>query len=527
MSLNRKKNKPDFINVYERILTDLAHTLKSALPSLTLILISLLIAQAAVTKDKFILLPVLAIIGGSAGIFLLRNRQIFYWIIVISSPMNDHLAIPLGGANLRPYNLLGMLGVAWFLLALMRDEEKDMMKRLKFYWIPLSILALFAVSKVLTVYSMNNLPPGMTKIFSFKFVIFAIFLYVTLAVTLGFIKNLDQALVTMKYWIHLSNGIILLAFIQILLSNVAPSTFHYVHHRDVIAIGRPYSCFREPDVLASFVGSTFMTCLCLLTMKRTLLPRLYLTATLAAHAFFLLILMVRAAWLAAGAACFLFFIALLRMGYFKHIKLYINIAALTGLLGVTSLFALAPKTATKFFGRFTSIVNTKSESSASYRTMELNHQKSHVTQHDSITGYALGHGDFSWSYYAPIICGNDYDQDAAKNAKNGQVLIHSGFYMMVTIAHDNGFLGLTIFLLFLLYLFINYWKTTNDLKDNDHKLLVHASFISIVEMLFCFQITYDPITPFLYVMMGLHLAICYHLRKVEAGEQETNYELKY
>ena len=120
----------------------------------------------------------------------------------------------------------------------------------------------------------------------------------------------------MKYWVHLSNSILALALIQILLSNAAPSTFHYVHHRDVIAIGRPYSCFREPDVLASFVGATFMYCLCYLTMKRTLLPRPYLLITLGAHAFFLLILMVRAAWLATGAACAIFIIGLLRMGYF-------------------------------------------------------------------------------------------------------------------------------------------------------------------------------------------------------------------
>ena len=527
MSQEIDKTRNRFLSFYDKASSHIALWIRYAIPGLAIVAVSFLVAQAAVTKDKFMLLPVMAIIGAAGGIFLLRNRRLFYWIIVVTSPMNDHLGIPLGGANLRPYNLLGMLGVAYFLLIIMRDEEREMIRRIKYYWVSIGILSLFAVSKVITVSAMHDLPPGMTKFFSFKFVIFAIFLYVTFVVTLGFIENIDQALKTMKVWIHLSNGILALAFIQILLSNAAPATFHYVHHRDVIAIGRPYSCFREPDVLASFVGATFMNCLCFLTMKKTFMNRTYLLLTLGAHAFFLLILMVRAAWLATGAACGIFLIGLIRMGFFEHIKRYLNIAVLVGGLGITSLFVLAPATAIKFFGRFASIVNTKSESSASYRSMELKYQKQHATMHDGITGYALGHGDFSWSYYAPIICGNEYDQDAAKNAKNGKVLIHAGFYMLITITHDNGFLGLGLFLTFLLTLVVNYLKTTDFLVDNDHKLLVHASFLNIVEMLFCFQITYDPITPFLYVMIGIHLAVCFHLREVQAGRQEMKYDMKY
>ena len=123
MSQETKETKSDYVNIYERIITNIAFVLKQLLPFLVLVIISFLIAQASVTRDKFMLLPVMALIGAAGGIFLLRNRKIFYWIIVISSPMNDHLAIPLGGANLRPYNLLGMLGVAWFLLVIMRDEE--------------------------------------------------------------------------------------------------------------------------------------------------------------------------------------------------------------------------------------------------------------------------------------------------------------------------------------------------------------------------------------------------------------------
>ena len=223
----------------------------------------------------------------------------------------------------------------------------------------------------------------------------------------------------------------------------------------------------------------------------------------------------------------MFAVALVRTGSFQRLKKLINITVVCGFLFISGISILAPNVAKGLYARVASITKTKTESSAQYRNLELDAQKKHSLMHDSTLGYLFGHGDFTWSYWALDQLGEHYGQDAIANAKKGNVLVHAGFYMSVTLLHDNGIVGFILYAAFFLWFVYFYWRRCGQLQDFDHRMLMSASFLPIVVMLGCFQLSYDPITPFLWVLMGLHLALGYHLKQVEDGKQQVRFKRIY
>ena len=73
-----------------------------------LIVLSIPGAIAATSPQKGLIALPLLIAVLAAGIFLLRNPLLFFWGIVFTAPVTDHIALNLGAFNVRPYSLLAL-----------------------------------------------------------------------------------------------------------------------------------------------------------------------------------------------------------------------------------------------------------------------------------------------------------------------------------------------------------------------------------------------------------------------------------
>ena len=95
-----------------------------------LVMMCLPAALAAVTLYKPHMMVTFMFCGLTAGLFLLKHPQLFFWGIVFTAPVTDHLAINLGPFNVRPYNLLAAGGAIWFLFRfLMKDRNNPVIKK--------------------------------------------------------------------------------------------------------------------------------------------------------------------------------------------------------------------------------------------------------------------------------------------------------------------------------------------------------------------------------------------------------------
>ena len=93
-------------------MTSLTLRQKSVLPLLLLLCIPA--AWSSVSGNKVFALSAIGLFAGAAGVYCLRHPKVFFWGIVFTAPITDHLAINLGPFNVRPYNLLAAGGAVWF-----------------------------------------------------------------------------------------------------------------------------------------------------------------------------------------------------------------------------------------------------------------------------------------------------------------------------------------------------------------------------------------------------------------------------
>jgi len=483
------------------------------------IVVSLLVASALVMRSKPLFLGIAALCALPAGIVLLKHRALIFWALLLTSLFNDHLSLPVGGMNIRPYSALTPFAVGALMLSMTFDKSHEVCRMVPDMLRRCLPLILLLVSKCVTVLALTDYPPGMGRSFVIKYVVFSGLLFATSFVIATHASSRERLNKALQVWIHLGNIVALIALYQLIASNTIGA--HYVHHRSVIWFGRPYSVFREPDVLGSFYASIIMIVIPLLVAKYHLLPRRYLWATLGLHALGVTTLFVRAAWVALVGCVVIWILSLIKIRSLASAKQYFHKGMVCGVLLIGLLVVLTPGFFATLSDRFLSLTKPKNEGASEYRMRELTAMVYKTSQVRNPETVLLGHGDFSWSYWAPALLGENYDRSAVEaQAKTGKTLIHAGFCMPLTILFDNGFIGVTLFGLFLCTISISYWKTLSIGSKHD-KALIMATFLPVLAIQICFVFSYDPISPFLWVMLGLHLAAVYH---VEQSSKEQVYE---
>ena len=473
-----------------------------------LIVLSIPGAIAATSPQKGLIALPLLIAVLAAGIFLLRNPLLFFWGIVFTAPVTDHIALNLGAFNVRPYSLLALGALVWGLLNfLTKGKKNEVIQQAIGGWAFFAPLGLLVIIKFMSAIFVPTNDLWIPTKFPLKFSILAALTYLSCFVVYAFCINKERILGVLKFWLHLSNGVVILAFIQLILSNVAG--FHYVHHRKVIWFGRPYSVFREPDVLGSFVAATAVIIIPMIIFKINIVKRKYLVFTLGMNVFLMLILFVRAAWLGFLVALALAFISFLYSRTSTKAMTYINKAFMICALTAVVVPLIFPSFAGMILGRFTSIAKPTSEGASAYRAMELTAMVTECLPNqkkDSIQHFLIGHGDFTWSYWAPKLCGDAYNQDA-KTSK--VVMTHPGYCMILTFLFDNGIIGASLIIAFFGFIFIRYLRLLQSNISESDKAILMLTLLPQCVVLVCFQFSYDPITPFMWIFVAIHIAWAY------------------
>jgi hypothetical protein len=236
---------------------------------------------------------------------------------------------------------------------------------------------------------------------------------------------------------------------------------------------------------------------------------------------------VRAAWVAVIVCLALYALLVVMLKRFRSLMPYLNGALAAILVLILGVAMAAPAMAGKFVSRFASVSNPKAESGSAYRLLELEAQAQMVLRPGLTTGGPLttvfGHGDFSWSYWAPeVIAEEDYDQEA-KTRKRGDVLPTAGFNMPLAIQFDNGLVGLVLHAVFFLALVVNFVRALQRSRDPGMQALLMATFLPLVAVLVCYQFSYDPLYLTLWILLGMHLAAVYHSERAGmAASSGTN-----
>lgn len=468
----------------------------------------------AVVKESIPLLALLALIpAAAAGLYLLVNEPVWYWLLLLSAPLNDYLGVPLKFINLRLFILLSLIGYARFFWDLIQSDRGRSFNitRTYFWFFLLGLLIIF--SKIMTIVTIEIFPPGMGRSFPLKYTIIASLLFALMVIFTVSIKTRSRLVLSFKVWIHLANVIALIAFLQILISNT--TSLEYVWHRDISPIGRPYSVFREPDVLGSFSAAALMMLIPIwVSDLRGVFSRRYLWITFLIQSALILLAMVRASWIALLIALFLYVIAMAKTRHIEKIRNYFNVTVLTCLFGIMSLVILAPNAVAKIGDRIASLATPTEESASEYRMRELKQMVIHAWPfYGSRLDTSLllfGHGDLSWSYWGPYLLGDAYDQDADKHASSSGVLVHPGFSMPLTIWHDNGVVGLLLNFIFYTSLIVFFYQSLKRTRNEIAQVFLMSTFFPIIVLLVCFIFSYDPISPFFFVQIGFFLSTLYH-----------------
>ncbi len=473
-------------------------------------------AVAATTRSLPILglafLPLLIAIGLS----LLNRSHIVLWALVLLAPVNDHAGISLGGTTIRAYGLLTLAGLGLLALYLVHDKTNPYLRR-AFHLVPLFLpLILFSISKVATVVLIEEFPMTMTRSFSLKYVIFSSLLFGTGFVTATYLRDWTHIKRVLYAWIILGNIITLYGFIQIVLSNTLH--LHLVHHRDVIFYGRPYSVFREPDVLGSFVGAILLTILPHAVYRTGVFSDRLVRMTLLLQGTMLIALFVRAAWVATALCLGVWFASALVISRLGPLLKALNATLCSGILGLITVSILIPSFAGKLIGRFASLAAPSTESASEFRMRDIQTMmaklKPESLSNPELMTLLFGHGDFSWSYWAPTLLGENYDRAAIElMQETGIVLTHPGFFMTLAVFFDNGLVGVSLLTLFFAGLFVSYLRTLAGTRSLENQVMAISTLLPVVCILICFQFSYDPISPFWWVMIGIHAATMLLIRQ--------------
>ncbi|MCH2174254.1 MAG: hypothetical protein MK193_00830 [Lentisphaeria bacterium] len=470
---------------------------------------SFLCAYIAVSKNiilvGIIILPIIIM----AIIYLIRNPKVIIWTLIISSPFNDYLGFKIGIINVRTYTTLVLIGILCFLIQTIRSRDSKIIRRaenqLKIMW-PLGSLI---ICKLFTLYIISDWPLGMNRMFVFKYIVLSTFLYLSCFVLSIFIDKKITIEKIILIWLHISNIVTIFGFIQIILSNTLG--FNYVHHREVIFFGRPYSIFREPDVLGSFAAAAIVMVLPLIIYNSKIINKKYLFFTLLIQVMMVLGIFVRAAWIAVFVCILGWLIVAIPKKVSKPLLKYINITIIIGIIMAAFLPIASPKFANKLFARFATFTKPQNESASKYRIQEFDVIVKKISpdfsKTDEIQTFFFGHGDFSWTYWAPTILGESYDRTVVELMKSeGKVLVHPGFSMFLSVIFDNGIVGGGMYTLFWILIIRAFLTTFQKSIRRENQVLLLSTFLPVICIFICFQFSYDPISPFWWVMIGIYLA---------------------
>jgi hypothetical protein len=362
----------------------------------------------------------------------------------------------------------------------------------------------------------------MSRFFCLKMVIFAILLGGVMLTSLFLCGDRIKVCQFINFWFYFAHASLVLAFLQVLISNI--TSWEIVHHRDVVAFGRPFSVFREPDVFAAFLGSTFLMAFVLLqTAKQTVCTSTLLNWTMALCGVALLVLFVRAAWVGVLICFVTYGFFMIKDGALQKLGHLLAKVVLGSLISILALVLVFPSAGSKLADRFLSMAEPKGESASEYRMRELGAMAEHVVPENmSLTDlpqFLLGYGDFSWSYWAPILLKDKYDQDAQKNRGRSAVLIHPGFNIVLAILHDNGVCGLTLFLLYKCSLIAVLLRVRKLGLSSEDLAVLLGLFLAVLCLDICFVFSYDPIMPFYWVLTGVYLAFAAQVTQNEQRER--------
>ena len=471
------------------------------------------VAAAAVTLHPVALAAAAALAGCAGALFIFRHPAILLWSLILTAPLTDYLGLYIGKTIVRPYEPLALLGVFWIVWQFLSRSQSVLRGTVVYYRGTLLILALYFMSKLLTVYALTVLPPNMTKYFVLRFIVLAALQMAAAFVCAGFISSLEQLKKILRVWVHVANAICLLALVQVVVSNVTP--YNFVWDKDLSPLGRPYSVFREPDVLGCFYVSFLMLIFPLLVSKATFINRTYLWLSFAFNTLFFLLVVVRAAWI-AGVICLMLYAILTAMtGRLKALMPYVNGAFALLMFAVLGLAMAAPKAIEKLSERLSTVAHPDSDSATAYRLMELKAQSEMAFHPQPANGgqmaVALGYGDFSWTHWRRVTCDPDNFRNVPKD------LATDGFCMGLSVQFNNGLAGLALCGAFYLALTLNFLRVLKRAKDAQQQALLSGSYLSVLAMLICFQFSNDPLFLCLWIVLGFHLAAVYHIDKIESA----------
>jgi len=236
---------------------------------------------------------------------------------------------------------------------------------------------------------------------------------------------------------------------------------------------------------------------------------------------------VRAAWLSTIVCLVLYFYTMARVGSLKKIVPLIHRSIAVAIVLVILMSILMPSFALNIVDRFASIATPNEESGSEYRNRELAVMyKATVLGDrscDNIVTFLFGHGDLSWSHWAPKLLKGNYDRNIVEQIqKGGGVLTHPGFNMTLAALFDNGLIGLLFYSLFWVAFIVGYFVSLRHCNDSFYRTILMATFLPVACVLICFQFSYDPISPFLWALIGVHLAARWHCRQLVAIDSQNN-----
>lgn len=482
-------------------------------------------ADMAAGQGRLGLLAIVLLVGTAAAVFLFRHHDLIFWLLVFTAPFTDKLGISAGPINVRPYNLLACAGLAWMAWHLMEGGGTAPWRIFKYFKGLFVCVGLFVMAKAMTVYYVQEMPMTMTRIFIAKYMVFTVLLFATMIVTTCFCTSRSRLETTLRWWLHTANGITFWGLMQLVISNV--THIELVHHRDVLPIGRAFSVFREPDVLGSFVGATVVMILPLLIANVSFVSRKYLTRSLMFQGVMLLIVFVRAAWVAVMVCLCLAAAQIYWTSLYKRFLPYVKKAVLGGVFGGILLMLLVPSFAETVHERFASIFAPGEESASDYRMQDLSamFRKALPGPLTSTGTFLFGHGDLAWSYWAPTILREKYDRGAMELMEAGHaVLVHPGFNATLCVLFDNGLLGLILYVAFWILLVRGYFRHWRTVTSDIDRALQLATFLPVLCIFICFQFSNDPITPFFWCLIGLNLAARFHTDPVAFAPAQPSVE---
>lgn len=474
----------------------------------------LILAVGIVFDIRVALVPV-GVIGLCAFVaFAFLHENFFYYSLLLSAPLNDLISIPVGPIRLRIYTICSLVALFNFLTIQGMGIAHPSRKILRaFFWFILIGIA-FMASKVMTVVLMDFLPSPIAKGFALKHVLLALFLFLYAITLMGMLTNRIRLVQSLRYWIYLSNMIALYGLIQLVISNT--TSWELVWHRDITPLGRPVSVFREPDVFGNFMGANLILLIPIaISRLRGIfsLPILYFSIGL--HILLLLFSYVRAAWVAVALSCVFYMIALVITFQLKTLARVI-VSFITIILLTTSFAVIAfPDHTEKLIERVSSLSDPTKESGSAYRINQLYAMVKHAWpvygDRIDMSVMLFGNGEFTWSFWAPILIGaKDYDQELQNHVAEHGVLVHPGFFMPLTIWHDNGLVGVFFALLLFGSLFVIYFTALSRTHNQITQVLLNSTFLPFFVTTVCFCFSYDPISPFYWAYIALFLS-CFYL----------------